>query len=788
MPDRVVDIPGVGAVAFPESMGDDAINQAAAKLYSESSRPQMNTAVVNGERVPVDDGPMDAAKGFGQNINPIPMLVELGNSLIHGGKGAAAAMRGDVQTWGDESQKAASPFAGLLKAQGALFEKGKAAAAQGDYVTAARHLVDWLIPVLGPALDDSANDMQAGKPWSGMGKALGIGAGIAAPKAIEAVGARRVNVPAVAKNANPVEAEALALAEREGIPVDAGVATGNPFVKRALEMADSSPVGSMVAQRANAARTQALRDTGERLAGRVYPEAVTPETAGQSVRDSVQQTRDAFGSEANRAYDELRGVAAQTVRDVPAEAPRLSPRAVRGMVREFGKELTPEELSEVRRIKAELETQRYSDGKLVQERLDDSGTYYIPREANAAVYHDIRQLAPGTADMTGAEMSLAIDKALEEGRWTNPARGAVDVARARLAGKSYVRGTRLSKPTLPPGAGDVPPDLVSMQMPVDLRTPKKMLKPLYDRLTRTLPPALRNADEGYTALKSIMDYPDFAPLADVDPALGALKGMSRTSESAELRNLSQGLAAQAVKELDKAVRQAAEQGGPKALDALDTGRAATRAKYGADDVLRSIRQEPVQAFRQAVYSKDSGIAQLRKVQELAPQEMPKLGRAFVEDLLSTATEKGGFGKGGTLNSKWQSLGPETRKILFGETGPDLDRFFLLAEKLGERQNTSATALSMHATAQTMLVFTSPATGVPVALGTGALSKILRSPKAVKLLTKGMQLSLGPARTSAAARASAASAVLSAAREAGVSLPAARAASGPSTRPPQQTAR
>lgn len=748
----------------------------------EPAAPSMNFATVNGQRVPVEeDGPRQAVEGFAQNVNPVPMLVQVGNALMSGARGAGRMLTGiNPEGAVQDFQQAAEPVKGLLKAQGDLFFKGRQAAEQGDYITAARHLVDWLIPVLGPAIDDAADEYRAGRPWAGSGKTAGILTGLVGPKAIEAAGT--VKLPAALKNKNPVEADALAFAEREGIPVDAGTATGNLFVRGAQAISDRTPLGAVAAETGRAQRVDALRATGERLAARVHPDAVTPETAGQAVRGAVQGVIDENVNKANQAYDRLRQIEANTTAEVEMGPPDLSPRAKRGMVREFGKELTPEELSEVRRIRAELDAQQFQAGKLVQERLDDSETYYARGQANAAVYHDIRQLAPGTSEMTGAQMIDQIDQALTDGRWTNAARGAVEVARARLGGKTYVRGHRLNKPLLPPGAGDVPPDLVQMNMPVDLRTAKKMLKPLYDRLNDSLPPALKSADEGFFALKNIMEWPDHAQASKVDAALSAIKGMAR-SDTPGMRSVSEGLSAQAVKVLEQAVQKAVEQGGPEAVKARATGQLATQTKYQAADVLKQISKEPVQAFRQMVYSKDAGIAQLRQVADLAGAELPKIGRAFIEDLLSTATEKGGFDKGATIFNKWASLGPETRQLLFSETAPDLNRFFLLAERLAKVTNPSESAVVGVGTAGTIgLLWSEPATGMVVTLGGGALSKVLRNPKAVKLLTKGMQLSAGPAKTSAAARVSAAASFAEAARAAGVRVQPAAGNEGDSTRP------
>lgn len=69
-------------------------------------------------------------------------------------------------------------------AQGALFDKAKAAYDKGDYLTAARHFVDYLIPLVGPAIDKSSDLFQAGHWAAGSGDALGIGLSLFGPTAV----------------------------------------------------------------------------------------------------------------------------------------------------------------------------------------------------------------------------------------------------------------------------------------------------------------------------------------------------------------------------------------------------------------------------------------------------------------------------------------------------------------------------------------------------------------------------------------------------------------------------
>src|SRR5205814_8718588 len=95
-----------------------------------------------------------------------------------------------------------------------------------------------------------------------------------------------------------------------------------------------------------------------------------------------------------------------------------------------------------------------------------------------------------------------------------------------------------------------------------------------------------------------------------------------------------------------------------------------------------------------VAPKDSAIQHLRRVQEMAPAEIPKIGRAYLEDLLSMATAEGGFDRAARLQAEWQKLGPETKRILFPDLAhrAQLDHFFLLAKRLSDNPNPSGTAV------------------------------------------------------------------------------------------------
>ena len=729
-------------------------------LPRTGAAPAMNFATVNGQRVPVDDGPMDFVKGAAQNLNPIPAVQAVGKVLI-----PEAVARGmgapDAETYGP-----LNAAGGILAAQNHVKQGADEAWAKGDYTTALRKYADWLLPIIGPAMDSSADKMQAGQTWRGAGEAVGLGAALAAPKALEVA---RVKVPAVAKNANPVEAAAVQFGEQRGIPIDAATATGNPFVRNLQKVTGNTPLGSIPAVRGQAAQTGALQRVGRELAEGVYPDAVSTEQAGEGLRQSLNFQVRKYHGKATDAYDSLRRYESdpELAEQVPDPAHRVAQAALdQEAQKSIGRAPSPEEWAELRRMREELDAQKFQAGGLVKGRALAEGETqdYVHRSAGAPVYHDIMQAAPGTSQMSRAEVQTSIDQALASGRFSNAAKGALEVAKQRLA-KSW----RVSSPTLPPSAGAVDVPTVSMMLPADVRGAKATLRPVYDRLMRQLPVTQQRSSPGLKAIENIVNGPDHVPVTTLDGDLSAIKGIARGADLPELRDISQGLAAKAVAALDRAVREAVAKAGPDATAALEEGRSATRSKYAVSDVLSGLRDEPVQAFNQAVYAHDAGIDRLRDFAKHAPAELPRVGRAYLDDLLAKATADGGFDRAQSVQQSWANLGPETKRLLFKEPGhvQALDNFFRLAKMINQNPNPSGTATAITSMGSVQGLFFAPVATVAGNAATWAISALLRNPKAVQLFTKGSTLVLGPGKASSAARAAGVANMIQAAREAGV---------------------
>ena len=137
---------------------------------------------------------------------------------------------------------------------------------------------------------------------------------------------------------------------------------------------------------------------------------------------------------------------------------------------------------------------------------------------------------------------------------------------------------------------------------------------------------------------------------------------------------------------------------------------------------------------------------------MAPAELPKIGRAYLDSLLDQATSEGGFGHGAKLLASWQKLGPETKALLFKDPAyvRDLDNFFLLSKKLAANPNPSGTASTVMRVTEGGLLFTNPLTFAATEIGAAGLSSLLHSSRGVRLLTQGLRLPLLGGDSAAAA--------------------------------------
>ena len=272
-------------------------------------------------------------------------------------------------------------------------------------------------------------------------------------------------------------------------------------------------------------------------------------------------------------------------------------------------------------------------------------------------------------------------------------------------------------------------------LPVDMRSAKTALKPVLDRLEQEMPLAQQQASRGLQAIRNVIGQDDFVPASVADQNLSALKQLQREA----VHPKTQFLANKAVSAVAPLVDDAVAQAGPEATNALNEGRALTKAKYATDATLDQLQTEPVRLFNQLTAQKDTAINLLRDVRSKAPSSMPAVGRAYLEGLLDSATSEGGKPGAGTAYSQWQKLGPQTKQILFPseDARGELDNFFALAKKTAENPNPSGTAYVNGG----RFIVEHPMTGIPYVINNNVLARLLFNPNKAKMLQTGLRMPL-----------------------------------------------
>jgi ddrB-like ParB superfamily domain len=294
----------------------------------------------------------------------------------------------------------------------------------------------------------------------------------------------------------------------------------------------------------------------------------------------------------------------------------------------------------------------------------------------------------------------------------------------------------------PTGTMQNVPVMEKVQMPVDVRWMKNIARQELPKL-EYLPAAEQAQSAAFSIYKKILSGPDHITAEQAEEALKGLKGEARKAPSPELRNYSQGAAAALIPRLQAGVDQAVAKTGQEAVDALRNGRNLHYQKTQIADVADDLRKEPVQAFGQMTMAKDAGYDFLAKIASKAPDIMPRLGRAWLDNVFDLASREGDWRKAQTILNKYYDLGNKTKALMFPEPSlrQALERFFLGQKMTGIQLNPSGTAL---------VTATQKAMANPLGWVQGWLGgKALYTPRGIRLLLKATE---NPPTTPAAAAA------------------------------------
>lgn len=238
-----------------------------------------------------------------------------------------------------------------------------------------------------------------------------------------------------------------------------------------------------------------------------------------------------------------------------------------------------------------------------------------------------------------------------------------------------------------------------MVLPIDLSNVQKALRPIAERYAYTLSETDARASLGLKVLRQMINRGPFVDAFTAELDRGMLLDALRSEPGmAELRGASGGMTAKAVAELTAAIDAKMAQarypgwdgaGESPALRHLKSGRLNTAKKYEVADLFKPYgkdieKVEPVRLSEQITAGRDVSLEQLRRMAEKFPEQMPQFGRAFIED-----------------GGNWDSLGPETKKILFKDPGiiKGLDEYYAKHAKFGPLLKLEPVALFDRITAR-----------------------------------------------------------------------------------------
>ena len=169
-------------------------------------------------------------------------------------------------------------------------------------------------------------------------------------------------------------------------------------------------------------------------------------------------------------------------------------------------------------------------------------------------------------------------------------------------------------------------------------------------------------------------------------------------------------------------------------------------------LVKLVRQ-PVNAYRRLTQEGDTRAKLLERIGKLTPKELPKMGRAYVEDILQTWRDTGESlptqGVATKMWNDWHKLGDEAKKKLFPlpHVRENWDHFFEGVRRIAANPNPSGTAtvnqsLAQFATPAGLYAAGSPVLATISAIAPSALAALMYTPRGAALMRKGFRIPAG----------------------------------------------
>lgn len=301
-----------------------------------------------------------------------------------------------------------------------------------------------------------------------------------------------------------------------------------------------------------------------------------------------------------------------------------------------------------------------------------------------------------------------------------------------------------------------------VSIPVDTLPFRAAAKDLYDHMQSLTSSATRHSSNAYAALSGLMSQERYIPAQAAEEILSVLKADARTATGRDAGRLKF-----LISKFQPVVDNALLNADPTLLQAVQKGRKWTAKQKGTERVHQQLtgvsktpvegaqirEPEPVNAYRRITQEGDTRAKLLERIGKLTPKELPKMGRAYVEDVLETWRQTGEShptpGVAQKMWNDWHRLGPEAKKKLFPlpHVRENWDHFFEGVRQIARNPNPSGTAT----TSQSIQQFAAPAglfaTGNPVlatisAIGPSAIAAMMYTPRGAAILRAGFRIPAG----------------------------------------------
>jgi hypothetical protein len=361
------------------------------------------------------------------------------------------------------------------------------------------------------------------------------------------------------------------------------------------------------------------------------------------------------------------------------------------------------------------------------------------------------KIAAGRTVVRGVNDALDSIRAKEGVAWDGLRDMASRITKTVQTGAEPIIGANGEAVTDAAGNPLTKPTTQTLSSPVDMTGVKAAIKPILDRLDKTIPEAQRQASPGYQLVKQIVSSPDQVDLTTALDNLSAVKRIGRGgNELPQVASASQGIAKAITAPFHDAVGSAIEEHlGPEGSDLWNQARQLTTQKQILGKTFtRQQLDNPVGLVRRLTASEDSGVPLLNKIKDAAPDAIPDVARAAFEGMIDKPQAGGGFTRMDGAIAKWNKLGSETKDILYGSRAGDIDKFFQFVKMAQENVNPSGTGPLMWA-AHTLETAAHPVTALLRTMGSRQLARVLTAPNGPELLQQGLTVPVGPKAIAAA---------------------------------------